>query len=45
MQQGDVVKTFADIDKSRQMLRFAPKVSIEEGLSRFVSWYRENKEV
>lgn len=42
MQRGDVLKTFADIDKSKQMLNFSPKISLEEGLSRFVSWYREN---
>jgi UDP-glucuronate 4-epimerase len=41
---GDVPTTIADISKARSMLGFEPKVSIEEGVSRFVSWYRNNKE-
>ncbi|MFO8109064.1 MAG: GDP-mannose 4,6-dehydratase [Thermoplasmata archaeon] len=39
MQPGDVKETYADIDKSRDMLGFEPKVSIEEGIKRFLSWY------
>lgn len=42
MQRGDVLKTFADIDKSHRMLNFSPKISLEEGLSCFISWYQEN---
>ncbi len=41
MQPGDVAETFADIDASREKLGFDPKVRIEEGIKRFVSWYRE----
>lgn len=41
MQPGDVKETFADIDKSRNLLGFEPRVSIEEGIERFVSWYGE----
>jgi UDP-glucuronate 4-epimerase len=40
MQPGDVAHTFADIDASRRDLGFAPAVSIEIGLPRFVAWYR-----
>ncbi|MCD6130152.1 MAG: NAD-dependent epimerase/dehydratase family protein [Deltaproteobacteria bacterium] len=39
LQKGDVPKTYADIRKSERMLGFHPKVSIEEGIERFVSWY------
>lgn len=39
MQQGDVVSTFADIEKSRSQLNFFPKISLEEGINRFVQWY------
>ena len=39
LQKGDVPKTYADIRKSEKMLGFHPKVSIEEGIERFVSWY------
>jgi len=40
MQPGDVPETFADIDKSKRMLGFEPKTQIEEGLKKFVEWYR-----
>jgi UDP-glucuronate 4-epimerase len=41
MQQGDVVATYADIDSARRDLEFAPRTGIEEGLGRFVAWYRD----
>ncbi len=40
-QPGDVPRTWANISKARQALGYEPGVSIEEGLTRFVSWYRE----
>ncbi len=39
--QGDVVRTFADIEASRRDLGFEPKTPIEDGLPRFVAWYRD----
>jgi UDP-glucuronate 4-epimerase len=42
-QPGDVERTFADVSRSRAELGYEPKVSIPEGLKRFVAWYRENK--
>jgi UDP-glucuronate 4-epimerase len=41
MQPGDVVATYADIDGARRDLDFAPRTGIEEGLGRFVAWYRD----
>jgi UDP-glucuronate 4-epimerase len=41
MQPGDVAESFADIDSARRDLGFEPKVSIEEGIARFVAWYKE----
>jgi UDP-glucuronate 4-epimerase len=41
MQPGDVAETFADIEKSKDMLGFNPKTPIEEGIKRFVAWYRD----
>lgn len=38
-QQGDVEMTFADISKSRELLGYEPKISIEEGVKRLVEWY------
>jgi UDP-glucuronate 4-epimerase len=37
---GDVVRTCADIEASTRDLGFEPKTPIEEGLPRFVAWYR-----
>jgi len=40
-QPGDVPITCADISKSKRLLHYDPKVSIEEGIRRFVEWYKE----
>jgi UDP-glucuronate 4-epimerase len=41
MQPGDVVETYADITESTRDLGFRPATPIEEGLPRFVAWYRD----
>ncbi len=41
MQKADVYQTFADIEDSSKNLGFSPKTPIEEGLEKFVKWYRE----
>lgn len=41
LQPGDVPETWADIEHSRKMLGYEPKVKIEEGVKRFVQWYKE----
>lgn len=43
VQPGEVFETFADIDKSRECLGYTPKVSLEEGIGRFVHWYLDHK--
>ena len=40
MQDGDVPATFADIDALGDWTGFAPETTIEEGVARFISWYR-----
>lgn len=40
MQPGDVPESFADIESARRDLGFEPKTSIEEGIGRFVAWYK-----
>jgi UDP-glucuronate 4-epimerase len=40
-QPGDVPQTYADIERARSELGYAPSVPIEEGLKRFMAWYRE----
>jgi UDP-glucuronate 4-epimerase len=41
MQPGDVESTWADIEHAKDMLGFSPKVRIEEGIKRFIAWYRD----
>ena len=41
MQPGEVVETYADIETSRRDLGFDPVTPIDEGLPRFVAWYRD----
>jgi UDP-glucuronate 4-epimerase len=41
LQPGDVPKTFANIDALARDIGFRPKTRIEEGIRRFVDWYRE----
>lgn len=40
-QPGDVERTFADISKARSLLGYEPRVPIEEGIPRFVEWFRD----
>jgi UDP-glucuronate 4-epimerase len=40
LQPGDVPESFADIEDSRRDLGFEPKTTIEDGLARFVEWYK-----
>jgi UDP-glucuronate 4-epimerase len=41
MQPGDVPATFADVDDLVRDVGFKPTTSIEDGISSFISWYRE----
>lgn len=41
MQKGEVLRTFADVQRLQNDYGFTPKISIAEGLKRFVSWYRD----
>jgi UDP-glucuronate 4-epimerase len=40
-QPGDVPITCADITKARRLLGYNPHVGIEEGVERFVQWFRD----
>ena len=40
MQQGDVPATWADVERLTRATGFAPHTSIEDGIARFVAWYR-----
>ncbi len=41
MQAGDVPITYADIDELVDDIGFKPETSIEEGIKKFVDWYKE----
>ena len=41
MQKGDVVTTWADTSALEKDFGYCPKIGIEEGVERFVKWYRE----
>ena len=41
IQPGDVPATYADVEDLTRDVGFAPATPIEEGIARFVKWYRE----
>lgn len=42
-QPGDVPQTFADITKARRLLAYNPQTAIEEGINRFIEWFRSKR--
>ena len=41
LQAGDVPDTYADVDDLVEQFQYRPATTVQEGISRFVSWYRE----
>ena len=41
MQAGDVLETFADVDDLARDIGFKPQTSIEDGIEKFVAWFRD----
>jgi UDP-glucuronate 4-epimerase len=41
MQPGDVPITYADVARLSAAVAFAPRTPLEEGIARFVAWYRQ----
>jgi UDP-glucuronate 4-epimerase len=41
MQPGDVPDTWADVSALRRDVGYAPSTSIEQGVEKFVAWYRD----
>lgn len=39
-QAGDMPVTYADISRARRLLGYEPKTAIEEGVRKFIGWYR-----
>lgn len=44
LQPGDVPLTYADVRKAGALLGYAPRTPIQEGIPKYVAWYREMKE-
>ena len=40
-QPGDVPITFANIEKAQRLLGYNPQVKIEDGIPRFIEWFRQ----
>src|SRR5918998_5264775 len=40
LQPGDVPQTYADISKARRLLGYDPRTQIEEGVGKFVEWFK-----
>ena len=41
LQPGDVPDTFADIEELTRDTGYAPRTTVEEGVARFIAWYRD----
>jgi len=39
LQKGEMLSTYADISKSKELLKFNPLISIDEGMKNFIDWY------
>jgi UDP-glucuronate 4-epimerase len=42
-QPGDVPITYADITQAKKDLKYNPQTAIEEGIERFVSWFKQTR--
>jgi UDP-glucuronate 4-epimerase len=43
-QPGDVPQTYADISKARRLLGYDPRTQIEDGIRKFVRWFKETED-
>ena len=41
VQPGDVPITFANIEKAQRLLDYNPQTKIEDGIPRFIEWFRQ----
>lgn len=38
---GDVEKTWANVEKAKKLLEWEPKISVEKGLEKYISWLQQ----
>ena len=41
MQPGDVMITYSDTSKAKEMLGYDPQTTLDEGIKKFVEWFKE----
>ena len=41
MQDGDVYKTYASVEKLKKAVGYEPSTDLDEGIRQFVTWYKE----
>ena len=44
IQPGDIIESFAEIKHSQKNLGFKPKVNIDDGIPKFIEWYKKYNE-
>lgn len=42
-QMGDMKETYADVSLAQKEIGFSPKISLDEGIHRFCSWYKKTQ--
>ena len=42
MPEADIVSTCADISRARELLGYAPQISVREGVNLFWAWYQKS---
>ncbi|HEX6068340.1 MAG TPA: GDP-mannose 4,6-dehydratase, partial [Longimicrobiaceae bacterium] len=45
LQPGDVERTYADISRARSLLGYAPTTKVEQGIPKFVEWFRQEEQI
>jgi len=43
MQPGDVYQTYADTSKLERDMGYRPKVTVHDGITEFIKWYKSDK--
>ena len=41
IQPGDVLNTYADVDDLVKKFNYKPKTSVEDGINKFVEWFKK----
>ena len=45
MTENENIKTHADITKAKNLLGYAPRVSFDQGIERFLDWHKHYENV